>query len=126
VLAVAWWAASIDWARRAVPLLGALGALVWAGLVVEVLDHRRTLIVDFEGTANPLYRAWRTVLPDYRVVSTSTWVLHAAWLVALAALAAVGWRSARRPIGSPGGPDPGPPPSPEPSSNRRYPHRVTA
>jgi hypothetical protein len=126
VLAVAWWAGTVDWARRAVPLLGVLGVVLWAGLVVEVLDHRRTLIVDFEATANPLYRAWRAVLPDYRFVSTSTWVLQTAWLVVLAVLAGAGWRSARHPVGTPGDPDPAIHQSPDPSSNRRYPNRVPA
>lgn len=95
VLAVAWWVAGLGVAaRRALAGLGAVGAVAWAWLVVEALDHRLTLIVDFERTRNPLYRAWRAVLPDYRTVTTATWVLQALWLAALGALAWAAWRSA--------------------------------
>lgn len=122
VLAVAWWAGTEAWVRRAVPVLGLVGAALWAGLVVEVLDRRRTLIVDFEATTWPLYRAWRAVLPDYRTTSPSTWVLQSLWLAALAGLALVAWRRAGRPIH----PEPARPPSLDPTSNRRYPNRVPA
>ena len=40
-------------------------------------------------TTNPLYRAWRLVLPDYLAMGAWTWALHGAWLVALAVWAAV-------------------------------------
>ncbi len=39
--------------------LGVLGMVLWGWLVVEVLQERLTLIIDFEATRNPLYRAWR-------------------------------------------------------------------
>src|SRR5690606_16295828 len=66
VLAVAWWAGRVRAVRPVVAMCGAVGAWTWAWLVVEVLDGRRTLVVDFESTANPLYRLLRALLPDYR------------------------------------------------------------
>jgi hypothetical protein len=100
VLAVAWWAGRVRAVRPLLAAAGAAGALSWVWLVVEVLDGRRRLIIDFESTANPLYRAWRTLLPDYRRPDIGDWLLQAGWLVALglaavtamAAVAAVGPR----------------------------------
>lgn len=97
VLAVAWWAGRTRAPRALIALAGAFGALVWAWLVVEVLDRQRTLIFDFESTSNPLYRAWRLLLPDYRHPGASDGFLQAAWFVALAALALVAFRRSPRP-----------------------------
>jgi hypothetical protein len=83
VLVVAWWAARVPAARWLVAAGAALGLVAWGWLVVEVLDRRRTLIVDFEGTRNPLYRAWHAVLPDYRSPGPDDWALQAVWLVVL-------------------------------------------
>jgi hypothetical protein len=41
------------------------------------------------------------LLPDYLTVTTATWVLHAAWLAVVAALAAAGWRRAGTAAGEP-------------------------
>ncbi|MEL6986001.1 MAG: hypothetical protein AAFO29_26455, partial [Actinomycetota bacterium] len=41
----------------------ALGALSWLILAWEASTDRRTLIVDFEETANPWYQLWRQALP---------------------------------------------------------------
>jgi hypothetical protein len=97
VLAVAWWAGRVRAARPAVMLAGVVGAVSWLWLVAEVLAKRLTLVVDFEATSNPLYRAWRLLLPDYRHPDLGDWLLQAVWLVALgaAALAAAGF--VRRP-----------------------------
>ena len=46
-------------------------------------------------TRNPLYRAWRHVLPDLRQPDGTTGFVYAAWVVVLAGLAWWGWRSAR-------------------------------
>lgn len=84
VLAVAWW---LDRARRVLPVLAVsavMGLASWLWLVTETLRGQRTLIVDFYETANPLYRAWRWVLPDYWHLSGNDWVLQACWLVVLA------------------------------------------
>ena len=64
VLATAWW---VDrhppvrpGARRG---CACAGFVLWGWLLVEVLQHRLTLIVDFESTRDPLARAWRALLP---------------------------------------------------------------
>jgi hypothetical protein len=95
VLAVAWWVGQVR-SRvpfRAVVAAGVAGAVTWLWLVVEVLQRRSvTLIGSFETTSNPLYRAWRFVLPDFRQPGTSDWLLTGLWLAALIAgtMAAVG------------------------------------
>jgi hypothetical protein len=97
VLALAWWVSTV--AHRRLPLaataVGATGILAYAWLLAEIHAGRRTLIVDFWATTNPLYRAWRHALPDYWMRSPSTWPLHAAWTAAAAVLALAGWRAAR-------------------------------
>jgi hypothetical protein len=105
VLAVACWAARSRLARTLVAATAAFGVLAWTWLVAEVLTHRRTLIVDFEQTANPWYRAWRAVLPDYRHPSVDDWLLQAVWLTVLAVAVVAALRSTR----SPSPPQPVPP-----------------
>jgi hypothetical protein len=93
VLATAWW---LDGHRRARPvfaLAGGVGIISWVVLTMEVATGRLTLIVDFFATANPLFRAWRRLLPDFMEVTTITWWWHAVWLVLLIILAALGWSS---------------------------------
>lgn len=92
VLAVAVWAQGSRARLRAVLGLGALGVVNWAWLLAEALTGRRTLVVDFAATANPLYRVWSRLLPDYLVPGPRTWLLHAAWIAALAVLAVLGRR----------------------------------
>jgi hypothetical protein len=53
-------------------------------------------VVDFARTANPLYRVWRLVLPDFRQATTATDAPIVSWLALVVALAVVGWRSVRR------------------------------
>jgi len=106
VLAVAWWAARVRAARWLVAAGAAFGVVAWGWLVVEVLDRRRTLIVDFEGTRNPLYRAWHAVLPDYRSPGPDDWALQAVWLAVLGAAVMVALRRRE--------PTPAPPPSRSP------------
>lgn len=101
VLGVAWWTARVPSARTWLAALTAAGMVMWAWLLVELWAHRLTLVVDFFRTRDLLYRAWSSVLPRYRRVSGATWVLQSCWLVALAVLAAFGWRS----IPSSGGSD---------------------
>jgi hypothetical protein len=78
----------------AVAGLGALGVVLWGWLVLEVLQSRLRLVIDFEATRDPLYRAWRHLLPDLRTVTSATPALMAVWLLVVAGLAAWGWRSA--------------------------------
>ena len=81
VLAVAWWADRVALGRRLAAAALVVGAATYAFLVVEGWRRDLTLVVDFETTANPLSRAWRPVLPDYRNVTATTWVLQALWLL---------------------------------------------
>jgi hypothetical protein len=101
VLAVAWWAGRVRAVRWLVAVAGAWGAFTWAWLVTEVLAGRHTLIVDFEQTGNPLYRAWRAVLPDYRNPGLDDWLLQAAWYAVLAGAVVWSWRADGRAV-SPG------------------------
>jgi hypothetical protein len=90
VLLCAWWAGRH---RAAALAIGALGVLAWLVLAWEAATGRVTLVFDFYATGNPVYRAWRVLLPDYLAPVAGTWWRHAAWLVVLAVLAAFGWRS---------------------------------
>jgi len=100
VLAVAWWAARARAVRSLLAVAAAWGVVLWGWLVVEVLRRRRTLIVDFEGTRDPLYRAWHAVLPDYRHPDLGDWGLQAVWLVVLAGAALLALRSDRARAGA--------------------------
>jgi hypothetical protein len=93
VLAIAWWLDRHRWARRLFAVAGGVGIISWVVLTVEAATGRLTLIFDFFATANPLYGAWRLVLPDFLEVTRTTWWWHAVWLVLLTALAALGWSS---------------------------------
>jgi hypothetical protein len=108
-LAVAWWAGAAATRLRAVVLAGAaaarlrvvllagaVGLLAYGWILVEGWRGERTWAVDFFDTANPVYRAWRLVLPDYRQPTAATWWLHAAWVAVVVALAALGWRRSAR------------------------------
>ncbi len=93
VLLCVWWAGRHTWAARAILAFGLVGVVSWLLLAWEASTGRVTLVDDFYATANPLYRAWRAVLPDYLVPSAATWWRHGAWLAALVALAARVWRA---------------------------------
>jgi hypothetical protein len=98
VLAVAWWAGR-GGPRRPVLLAvaGGVGVLAQVWLVLDGAAGRVTWAVDPMATTNPLYRAWRLVLPDYLAMSWWTWALHGAWLAALAVWAAVAAGAGHRP-----------------------------
>jgi hypothetical protein len=99
VLAVAWWAGRYERARPWLVAGALVGAFTVAWLAVEGLLGQRTLVVTFEQTTNPIYRAWRVLLPDGRLAPAGTAALRALWLVAAALLALWGWRSVRpRPV----------------------------
>jgi hypothetical protein len=87
VLAVAWWVGRVPQLRPVVLVGGLVAAFSWLWIVVEARRGTRTLVVDFESTSNPLYRAWRLLLPDYRHPGTEDWLLQAVWLVVLGAAA---------------------------------------
>lgn len=93
VALVAWWAGASA-ARLAVAgALGAWGVASFAWLVAAGLAGDVTMVVDFDAAGGP-HGAWSALLPDYRAGDARAWALHAAWLAALAVLAAWGWRSA--------------------------------
>jgi hypothetical protein len=96
-LAIAWWTGRDGRRRLLLAVAGGVGVLAQLWLIAEGAAGRITWAVDFAGTANPLYRAWRLVLPDYLAMSWWTWVLHAAWLVALAAWAVAAAGPRQRP-----------------------------
>jgi hypothetical protein len=107
VIATAWW---VDRVPAAQPVLGALtvmGLVYWAWLIVEVANGGTSfsLVVDLERTADPLYRAWRAVLPDYRNPTALTPVLGTAWTAVLVAVAVLGARSVRPVTDADGGAD---------------------
>jgi hypothetical protein len=111
VLAITWAADRSRVPRSALAALGAAGVLAWAWLAVEATTGRLTLIVDFAATANPLYRMWSLLLPDYRAGTALTWALHAVWLVAAAVILRAGpgaagraWSLAGRRPSTPGPP----------------------
>ncbi len=72
-----------------------IGIFNWVWLVVEASTGRRTLIVDFEQTANPVYVAWSTLLPDHRHFEGGAVALTVAWTVVVATLGAWGWLRSR-------------------------------
>jgi hypothetical protein len=99
VLAVAWWIGPDPRRRALLALAGGVGVLAHLWLVVEGAAGRVTWAVDPTATANPLYRAWRLVLPDYLAMSWKTWGLHGAWLIALAVWAASAAGAGHRLVG---------------------------
>jgi hypothetical protein len=127
VLAIAWWAQAYPPARVLVAVGGLIGALVAGWLVVDVLAGHITLVVDFARTTNPVYRAWRTALPDGVLLPAGTAVLRVTWIAVTGALAAWGvWtvRAGPRPSSRPGraralSQAPGSSPTPRPRSMSR-------
>jgi hypothetical protein len=103
-LAVAWWAGRERRRRLLLAVAGGVGVLAGLWLVADGAAGRVSWAVDATATTNPLYRAWRLVLPDYLAMSWWSWVLHVAWLVALAAVAATaaGVRPRRPSLHGPG------------------------
>jgi len=94
---IAWW---IDRAQRpwqvSAGVLGAAGVVTYVWLVVDGLAGRLTWIVDFARVGDPLLAARRLLLPDYLTVTTTTWVLHSAWIIVVAALVALALGTERR------------------------------
>ncbi len=106
VIAIAWWAGDGRSGPRPhrsrvllVCGLGVLGVWSYLWLAAQAATGRLTWIVDFADTADPWYRVWRSVLPDYMDATTRTWILQAAWLVVLGGAAVWAWRrSGREPL----------------------------
>ena len=94
-LAIVALAALAERARLVWPIAAGflVGVVSWLWLAVEASTGRRTLIVDFEGTANPVYRALRYVIPNHRWMSTADAWGTAAWAIVLLAIT---WWTLRR------------------------------
>ncbi len=93
VIATAWFVARVRQALWALVALGAVGILNWMWLVVEASTGRRTLVVDFMQTANPIYRAWSALLPNGMTENGHDVVGYVVWGAVIAALAVWGWRA---------------------------------
>jgi hypothetical protein len=96
VVMTAWWASRVRVVLPAVVILAAVGLFGWLWLVAESSFDLRTLVVDFEASANPLYRAWRLLLPDGRTPDGATEPLTVLWWVVVLALGVLGALSVRR------------------------------
>jgi hypothetical protein len=96
-LAVAWWTGRGRRRRLLLAVAGGFGVLAHLWLVGDGAAGRVSWAVDATATTNPLYRAWRLLLPDYLAMSWWTWVLHGVWLVALAAMALAAAAARQRP-----------------------------
>jgi hypothetical protein len=98
VVAVCVWLAAVPWRTgwwSIAAALGAVGVAVYGWLIVA----GRAGTLDWVGAPDvtppaPL-AVLRSVLPDYRVLDGTDWLLHGVWLLALLALAVVGHRSVR-------------------------------
>lgn len=104
VLCLCWWLDHVPAFRTGFGVLAGLGVASWCWLAVEVSTGHLTLVVDLMDTANPWYRAWRRVLPDFLRVASGTWMRHAAWSAILLAGVVIGWRSVGDPTAMASGP----------------------
>jgi hypothetical protein len=79
-------AAAVDGSRRKLMAIAAASAIAifgWLWLVVEASTRRRTLVVDFRDTSNPVYRAWKHVLPDHQSFQLESPALTMVWTALL-------------------------------------------
>lgn len=93
VLLVVQWIVRVPRIRKPFIMVGITGIVAFLVLAVEATVGRATLIFDFASTANPIYRLWSMVLPDYLVPTPLTWVLHSLWLAVFGVLLTYGWKS---------------------------------
>jgi hypothetical protein len=94
VIVIAWAADEVRALRRPLAVAAVIGSATWAWTAFEAATRRRTLVVDFEQTANPWYRLWRLALPDGRGSGLALDLHTAGWWALLAVGVAVGWRVA--------------------------------
>jgi len=95
LVALLWWADRVagPLVRAAAALLGLVGLAATAALLVDGWAREITWVSGFELVDDPLYSWARVLLPDYRGdLAVGDWLRHAGWIVALAALALVGWQ----------------------------------
>ncbi len=72
-----------------------LGTASWLFLAWEASTDRRTLIIDFEQTANPWYQLWRLVLPNHRRMDPIDIMLTALWTATIGLVCLATFRRAR-------------------------------
>jgi hypothetical protein len=94
VIATAWFVQRVRVAVWGVAVLGLVGLVNWLWLVWEASTGRRTFVVDFMLTSNPLYRAWSALLPNGVTENGHDAIGYVVWGAVLAALALWGWRAA--------------------------------
>lgn len=92
---IAWWVRAGGRRLAAFLVLGAVGVLAQAWVVIEGLRGDITWVITLQDTANPLYRAWREALPDYLAEDGATWLLHWAWAAVAVVVAVAAYRDAR-------------------------------
>ena len=68
-----------------------VGILNWGWLVAEAATGRRTLVVDFEQTSNPVYQAWSTLLPNHRHFDGGAVALTVVWTALVVAMGVWAW-----------------------------------
>ncbi|MGH8829213.1 MAG: hypothetical protein ACRDVZ_16745, partial [Jiangellaceae bacterium] len=98
VLAVTWWLSTLAGRARRVVLtgaavLGAASGALYIRLVVAGWAGELQWVNAPDSTGGPVLTALRSLLPDYREDGATTWILHAVWVAALAALAVAGYRA---------------------------------
>jgi hypothetical protein len=110
VLAIAWWSAQGGRRLAVTAALGLAGVATYGRLVADGLGGATTWVVDFFDTGDPLWGAWRVLLPSGLSETRGADVLTVVWAVAAIALLAAGWRSSRSPspVATPALPGPRP------------------
>lgn len=87
--------------RSTVLAAGVAGVVAHLAAAAEAASGRLTWAVDLQATANPLFRGWSALLPDYLSPGPGTEVRHWVWAGVLLGLAGAGARlAARRPTTS--------------------------
>lgn len=98
VIAVAWWADSRPAVTPLMLALGAIGVVSWSWVLVEAYLGQLTLIVDFWETGNPLFAAWRLLLPAHFEPNHLTGLLIGVWSALLVGAAIWGYATQPLPI----------------------------
>jgi len=71
---------------RPLMFAGAVGMLNWTWIAVEASTDRLALIVDHEETTNPLFQAWKELLPDHRIDGLVDQAMTVGWGVVFVAM----------------------------------------
>ena len=98
LLGVLWWLAHVvgPRVRFAATVLAGTGVLGYSALLVDGWAGQLTWVTGFQGVESPLYSLLRGGWPDYGTSDAGFWWRHLLATTVLLALAAGGWRSAKR------------------------------